>query len=366
MIKKSKTLIGFTLIEIMIGVLIFSVALIWGFKAYNSVLIWKVKLIEKTTIQKEAFFFSEKLFEEIKKGGLIDYEEYFNRERIGAMTFWSGHYKKRSWFGNEGDFYYCRSWDRNWNWILMWTGWCFNNTDLNHTGRLFTDVQQRYGEYKLQYIDYNSDADDDWWDADRDNEIRRDWDDRRHNNWPKAFSLPQVKEIYLISADKKRRTYFRWKIQDDPDSPESCDFNTGSGWCQSTIEFLKLEWRDWWDNHNISNVDSNKSQYDGEIDTWIVNRDFVWGSSNTVAKSTGKEYWQPLFGDNVNVTNFKVFLYPSKDGNIAFEDRDSKVNPYIRIKMELVPTYKVRKGIRWSIPVIPINTTISLTDIYSH
>ena len=51
---------AFTLVEIMIWVLIFSIVIIWWFKAYNWVLIWKIKLIESTDIQKQAFYFSEK------------------------------------------------------------------------------------------------------------------------------------------------------------------------------------------------------------------------------------------------------------------------------------------------------------------
>jgi len=40
--------------------------MIAAFSAMTSVVVGKVKLIEKTSIQKEAFYFSEKLFEMIK------------------------------------------------------------------------------------------------------------------------------------------------------------------------------------------------------------------------------------------------------------------------------------------------------------
>ena len=118
---------AFTLVEIMLSVLIFSIVLIWGFKAYSWVLIWKIKLIESTDIQKEAFYFSEKFFEEIKKGWTIDYEEYFNRKVVWTSTQ-SGHYDiptgfwnfGRDWWNNSNnvettnygdEFYYCRSWN---------------------------------------------------------------------------------------------------------------------------------------------------------------------------------------------------------------------------------------------------------------
>jgi hypothetical protein len=39
-------------------------------------------LIERTNITKDVVYFTEKLFEEIKSGGTLDYEEYFNRKVV--------------------------------------------------------------------------------------------------------------------------------------------------------------------------------------------------------------------------------------------------------------------------------------------
>ena len=62
----------FTLIEIMIWMLISSMIIIIWFQALHAIMIWKVKLIESTNIEKESFSFMQKFFEEIKSGGLID------------------------------------------------------------------------------------------------------------------------------------------------------------------------------------------------------------------------------------------------------------------------------------------------------
>jgi hypothetical protein len=46
-----------------------------------------MKLIERTNMQQEAYFMSEKLFELIKTGGTIDYEEYWNRHATGTLSY---------------------------------------------------------------------------------------------------------------------------------------------------------------------------------------------------------------------------------------------------------------------------------------
>jgi len=126
----------FTLVEIILWILIFSMVVVWWFQALSSVNLWKIKLIEKTDITKDAFYFSEKLFDEIKKGWTIDYEEYFNRKVVWYATS-SWHYILDTWFWNFWNwwivwstsywnwFYYCRS-----TTTPMWTWWCYNNDNM--------------------------------------------------------------------------------------------------------------------------------------------------------------------------------------------------------------------------------------------
>ncbi len=369
---------AFTLVEIMMWVLIFSLVIIWGFKAYTWVLIWKIKLIESTDIQKEAFYFSEKFFEEIKRWGTIDYEEYFNRKVVWTGTT-NGYYNIQTWFWNfwkwwsvwtavywTNSFYYCRSGNGLGN--KMTGTWCVWNNILNSVD----DVDwkpQRFWQYALQFIDYNSNYDaDGWvpWDEDWDWNIIWDDDDEYLWEWPEAFSGAQVKEIYLISANWKNRTLFRWDIKDDPNADDvshPCDMSTWSGGCLSTIKFLKLEWKDWWLNH----VKSWTGLYDGIVDTWVIDSNFSWGASIIAGWWTIDDYWVWLFWDNINVSDVKFFAYPNKDLELAWKDATETTNiaPYIRIQMTLQPSYRARRWIKGKIPKIKINTTISLTDIYS-
>jgi len=367
---------AFTLIEIMVWILIVSIVLIWGFKAYSWVMIWKIKLIESTNIQKQSFFFSEKFFEKIKVGWTIDYEEYFNRKVVWITTS-SWHYDIPTWFWNYWVnwnvwtntywdwFYYCRSKD----WTKMtWTG-CVDkfSSKIDWTTIVVWNKPQRYWQYSFQFIDYNSNYDADLWDEDWDGNIIWDDDDEYLGLWPKAFSSNEVKEIYLISADKKTRTIFRWNIKDDPDdSNNNCDFNTWNWGCLSTIEFLKLEWKDWWFDHDTSNW-NKKWEYDWIVDTWIIDKNFTWWATIIAGSASDTWFWQPLFWKNVNVSDVKFFVYPNKNKKLAWQDAEEKINinPYIRIQMTLSPSYDARKWFRWKIPKIKINTTINLTDIYS-
>jgi len=370
----------FTLIEIMIWILIASGVIIIWFQAFNAILVWKVKLIESTNISKESFSFSQKFFEEIKKGWLIDYEEYFNRNVVWNTTYSSGHFLKPTWFWNywtEAWYYYCRS---N-NWVKMTGTWCIDNFNNSVSNTNQNWEKQRYGQYSFQFIDYNSNFDLDkdsygndlLWDEDHNDNII--WDDDDEYLWrgPDAFkSWSWVTELYLISADKTKRTLFRWSVKQDLDWPPAASCNSSDwwktyswSWCVWTIEFLKLDWKDWWFNHNKT----WSWVYDWVIDTWIIDKDFSENKNNNstrvVAWSDSKNYWIPLFQNSINVKSFDVRAYPNKDPKLAWNESGLDVAPYVRINMVLTPSWKVKKKIKWKTPEFNISTTVNLTDIYS-
>lgn len=382
MLQKNKNITWFTLVEILVWILIFSMVMVWWFQALSTITIWKIRLIQKTDIEKESFYFTEKFFEMIKKWGTLDYEEYFNRKVVWTSSYTSWHYLEKTWFWNFwvwwtiwwetywAWFYYCRSID----WTSMWENWCYNN---NFNTWLSPDWEpQRYWEYSLQFIDYNSNYDwDSWnlWDEDWDWEIKWDDDDEYLWLWPNTFtSWEDIKELYLISWDKKIRTLFRWNVIEDPSYPLwNCDNidseNPTWTWCLWTIQFLQLEWKDWWMDHNIWTIDIDWSQYDWVIDTWIISPDFAWWSTDTVAWSNSTDYWVDLFPDTINIRDFKIFAYPNKDINLAWKDSSENINlsPYIRLQFTLGSSWKNRKKMKWNPPEIKFSTTINLTDIYS-
>lgn len=362
----------FTLIEIMIWILISSMIIIIWFQALNSIMIWKVKLIESTNIEKESFSFMQKFFEEIKAWGLIDYEEYFNRKVVWNTTYLSWHFLEETGFWNywtlSNWFYYCRSWNNLSN-KMTWT-WCLENT-FNNSWQNQIWEKQIYGQYSFQFIDYNSNYDTDLWDEDWDLSIIWDDDDEYLGMWPEVFTSGSwVTELYLISADKTKRTLFRWTINNDINAPSTASCTTSDSWktytwsgCLWTIEFLRLEWKDWWFDHDIWIFDI--WQYDWVIDTWLIDKDFAW-VTNIVAWSNSTNYRLPLFPNSMNVKLFDIKAYPNKDIKLAWKETNwIDVSPYVRINLTLTPSWKVKKKIKGKAPEFEISTTINLTDIFS-
>ncbi|MFA5917670.1 MAG: prepilin-type N-terminal cleavage/methylation domain-containing protein [Candidatus Gracilibacteria bacterium] len=371
---------AFTLIEIMVGITLFSIIITSGFYAFSAVSVGKIKLIGQTGIEKESYFFSERLFEEIKKGGVIDFEEYFNRKVVGNTTFSSGHYEKDTGFGNFGSggivgtdtygdyFYFCRS--GNLTTLSMGTGGCYDN-DFNNYSASVSGKPQRFGQYTFQFMDYNSNMNDDSGiigDENGDGNIVGDDDDENIGIGPEALANSgEVQELYLVSGNKKTRTLFRWNVIEDPDRPTgvSCDFSipktpTGSG-CLGTIEFLKLDLKDLGKNHDLGT-----GAYDGTPETWIINPDFA-GTGGVIAGSNSGNYWVSLFPKSINVKELDFFLLPNKDINLSWKDSLSSSNfsPYLRIKYTLTPSRSKRGGIKGEIPKLTFSTTITLSDLFS-
>lgn len=237
-------------------------------------------------------------------------------------------------------------------------------------------TQQRYWQYSFQFIDYNSNFDDDLWDENWDWKII--WDDDDEFLWtgPSVFDIwKDLKEIYLISWDKKTRTYIRWNVLRDPNSPSSsiCNNNwswaltwVNFDWCIWTIEFLKLEWVDWWMDHNSSTPDTDWTQNDWVIDTWLIDRQFTWWV-DIVAWSNSINYWRPLFPTNISVVDFKVFAYPNVETKHFWKDPSASTNisPYLVLNFKIKPSWETRKKIKKDSSPLNFNVTINLTDIFS-
>lgn len=377
----NKTTNWFTLIEILIGIFIVSMVFIGWFQAWSAVSYGKVKLVQATDMQKESFYFSERLFEMIKKWWLIDYEEYFNRKvrnTSWGANFNQGHFAKTTWFWNFGNggtiwtssfwnnFYYCVSWNAS----PMGVNGCItshNTPSANYNGK-----PQRYGQYSFQFIDYNWNYDNDGGNENGIAGIIWDDDDEYLGEGPEVFwNGTDAVELYLISGDKTRRTYFRWKWVPDPDAPDwwaSCSATGGANkftWnCRGTIEYLKLAGKDWWMDHNESA--SDVTQYDWVIDTWLIDKDFAWVEKK-IAGSDSIDYWVPLFPDTINISDFSIYAFPHKDWKLAWKDDSADVNvaPYLRIQYSVLPAWKTRKMIRWTVKKLDFSTTINLTDIFS-
>jgi len=87
----------------------------------------------------------------------------------------------------------------------------------------------------------------------------------------------------------------------------------------------------------------------GEIDTWFIHPDFLSNSSSSiVAGSDNVNYWQPIFSNTIHVKNLEFHVYPNKSTEYSWRDTSPtlQVAPYIRIKMILAPSWKVKRKIK--------------------
>ncbi len=382
---------AFTLIEMMTSILIVAIILIWAFEAMTSLGFWKIRLIQKTATQKQMLYFSEKLFEMIKYWGTIDFEEYFNRKVVDNTTYSSWHYAVATGYWNYGPaaasvywswYYYCISWNID----PMGTDWCVTDHNISLKTTKYPIVEynkdyswekQRYWQYSFQFRDYNSNQDDDNWDEDGDfyNFIIWDDDDNYFWKWPNVFATgAQVQELYLINWVKRQRTFFRYNVWLDPYAPpgSTCDSSDGNktftgSWCLWNIEYLVMDGRDWWTNHDPSIVDW--LQNDWVIDTWLISEKFT-GDNDTIAGTwldPVNDYWQPLFPENINVTEFSIFPHPNIDEDRAWAITDEQVNvsQYVRIHVWMKPAWRERKVLKGEPREYKYSTTINLTDIFS-
>lgn len=103
----------------------------------------------------------------------------------------------------------------------------FNTYNDGNSGESQNDTFQRYGQYALQFWDYNANHNNDGGDEN----IIGDEDDRNLYRGPKVFgnqTTNPVRELYLINdknAKNPTRTLFRWKIIPDPNRPTGTNCN---------------------------------------------------------------------------------------------------------------------------------------------
>lgn len=369
----------------------------------------------------QLYTFQEVLFTEIKDGGTLDFEEYWNR-RIwpwaNGIEKW--HYKNPSWFWNFGIhlrscssifdstcvispnkkyygewLYVCRSLPSGEK--MSWQDGC---PTTNYKGSVqsyskfaflpnspsieLKDINyqwQRYWQYALQFWDYNGNANNDKGDEDGNGNIIGDEDDVNMWDGPNAVPNynPKAQELYLIDKQKNIRTFFRWNIESDDNS--TCNLDNWRGWtipdgCKWNIQILKLSGHDIGINHDWQ----WPTAYDGKIDTWVC--ESWWNcsgeplnnlSNRNIAIGRDSE-WVNLFPKSINVRNVKFEVFPKKDPWLAASAQDCQPNqqnctspfihPYVQLDLELWYSYNKRKTIKNNNPTISISTTISLDDFH--
>ena len=93
---------GFTILELMIGMVVFALIMITVLDSVANITIARTRSVNRITLLEELYFFSESLATKIKDGGTLDYEEYWNRKIVGT-TVGTGHYILPTGYGNYGE-----------------------------------------------------------------------------------------------------------------------------------------------------------------------------------------------------------------------------------------------------------------------
>lgn len=381
----------FMLTEIILGMTVFAIIMTTVLLSVESMSIARIKTENRVTIIEDLYSFWERLISIIKEWWTLDYEEYWNRISYDTQVA-SGHYILPTWVGNYGSggdlndvngvfwawLYYCisRPSDR----ILAWSG-CLESKNTPQitwgASMNYSWTYQRYGQYALQFTDWNGNADLDVGDEDTNFDIRNDEDDKDLGNGPIVLS-GSMPELYLIDPELKTRTYFRWIVRTDPNAPSgvTCTFSGPNMWsgCVGNVQILKLEGKDLWEFH--SGWVSDFGAFDGKIDTWVCHRDWPCAWPNFVALgnqriATGKDSeWVDIFPDTINVKSIKFSAYPLKNPWLSWWAKDASnateispfIHPYVRMQLTIGFAWWKRRTLKDDDPTISINTTVNLGD----
>lgn len=307
----------------------------------------------------------------------MDYEEYFGRKAMGyAMT--AGHYSGLTGFGNYGSggsvgtssygnwHYYCAS----------GTG----GVDMGVDGCMVAGQPQRYGQYELQFVDYNANADDDTADClargipgaqpgdeDCDGSVRFDDDDEVLGRGPAVFTGGiALRELYLMRPKPSpERIFFRRVVRLDPavagNPAFPCDLVTGTGaGCIGNVQILRMRGRDLGKTHSATG--QTIGLYDGLLDTWLCHEDYNCSNPNNVASGVDSE-WIDLFPNTVNVQALDFFISPNKNPEYAWQEGtdDIKAAESVGMIITIGHSWERRKQIKTSNPFVRVSTTINLT-----
>lgn len=325
-----------TLIEIMLAITVLSSIMIVTLEAISGTLAFRKQATDELDLSTQSYLALEVLTRTIKDGWSIDYEEYWNRSRVGTgVEYWV--YSGATGFGNYGyngaidgttaNFwsgkYVCsaqdsttKSCDKTWN--------SFDGTIQNIDT---SNKPQRFWQYAANFYTYKTDAD-------GINGIIGDYDDEDPGYGPVAIpDNGSPKELYLIKRTSSgvERLIIRNRFIDDP---SWCPVG-GSTWsCRWQLEILKLKGSD----EGYSHDTTWGGVYDGSIDTWRCHPDFscagVSVNGSNLPLGTGSEF-VPLLPPTISVLNWQLDVAPIKDGNRSWREREYSQAQSVRLTVTL-------------------------------
>jgi prepilin-type N-terminal cleavage/methylation domain-containing protein len=385
---------GFTLVEMLVSLTLIGIVLITAFAALANIGVLKNRVVGRVNLYEELYTATENIGDLIKSSGGIDYEEYFNRRILGTSLSGS-HYAVLSGFGNYGDGgsigsssygnapYLCRSRTTTSDRIIG--NGCYATGALNSGNSVQTGIagapgkQQRYGQYALQFTDYNKFGAATCettlpGDQDCNGNIVGDDDDEDLGSGPTAMSGGVAVELYLIrkSQTTPERRIFRLLTERDPYAPAAgspggqgeCDTLTGTGpACRGRLQMLKLVGKDLGINH----IGTGSGAYDGKIDTWECASDY--SCSTTGLSTVGNKFipanidseWVDVLSSDLSVESLQFYPNPITDSNLNWRDPGTALqNQSVRYNITVGYSWKRNRLLGKIGPKVSVSTSVNL------
>lgn len=347
----------FSLIEMLIVVVIVSLVFTIVLAFYFDIMRIRVEVEARQALLKNSYTIFEKL-NILIKDYTIDYEEYFNRSIVWCDGVWG------AWFTwNVGDNWICDRFTHFWNSSLVnpWDGitdrskyFCSSQVQENSPNLVYngwTDVTnwlwcwseawnwliQPYWSYGRQFWDMRDDVDSESW-------LVGDDDDEDLWNWPDAINDNEsVQELYLISKNKRDRILIRRNktLEGDWDK----DWTTWNSDIDRlySLQMIKLKWFDAWNDHSFDDW-TNVWMFDWDIDTWTCNAwegymcnwtiNIWWWYNDYKISNSIDDWWVNMFWHDVTISEWDMKIYPTKDGNLSYNDNSVQINPYVEIHIQ--------------------------------
>lgn len=373
---------AFTLIE-----LIFVAMIIWLimpaiFSLYNFIIRSNREINARQDTIQQWYEFFERL-NILMQDYTIDYEEYFNRQMVWCVDWWSrgSGFTRNIWqswycteftaYGNENstsserqngitskyhDIYYCSSKsEKNTIWLPI----------VVEENKCWTKVgRQSYGQYEALFVDV-------WKNTDKDGNVI--WDGDDYNRWSALNNINaiaesnHIQELYFISHDGKSRLFFRRKL-----------YNQNWEYNQYKIEMLRLRWFDAWIKHNFEVSSENVWLYDWKIDTWACDiwMWFIWHwapidsitYSGYNLPADEDDCWIPLTYWSTSISARNIWISPTTDSDLSWNVASRQINAYMKIltvNWVYLPYYTTGT-ISNSVSdfKVPLETIINMKDFY--
>lgn len=342
---------AFTLFEILLSLIIFSLIVGIIFRIYTDVQKSEISLLKQQLVVSE----TNDLMDTISDLSLdysIDYEEYFNRSIINCISeesfarnnHWSCGVFSTYW--NSGVLYYCNSQGNgSKSWYYYYELQDFGCAQSGH---------QSFNQYKYQFWDITDST-------------LNNWNDDFLWSWPiSVFHNTWVQELYLINKTWDHRIFFRRHFLTGIDLDEDWYFS-GQNESLYSIQILKLKWFDAGGNHNFDEADSFTNNW--YIDTWACDAEnWFFCSGNSIGEDYSN-YRLPLNSDDwrVNLTDPKITIsdrnievWPAKDPYLAKNEAEYLIDPFITIAFKATIFWK------YSDEDIVLQTSIWFKNSYFH